>query len=257
MKENIRRYGAIECCDFIPGWFEDTLPRLDSPILLAFLDVDLEDSLATCVRSLWPHLVEGGYLFTDECLNPSYVSLFFSERWWKENLDTTPPGLIGGGTGLGLGTFYVGPHTDRQSHPLQYPGTGAYTQKSAMTGLWTYYPTPGRARRWRRTRCRGRAGPRVAGRETSTRVPAKNRSFRIPAQLPEVHELDVRRIRAESSFLRTDEHRPPPRPHQPGMAGKKRYGLAGGHVLGDMGDEDSLSRRRRRENGASAGSPPV
>ena len=99
-----------------------------------------EDSLATCVRNLWPHIVDGGYLFTDECLNPSYISLFFSERWWKENLDTSPPGLIGGGTGLGLGTFYVGPHTDRQSHPLQYPGTGAYTQKNAMTGLWTYYP---------------------------------------------------------------------------------------------------------------------
>jgi len=140
VKENIRKYGAIECCDFIPGWFEDTLPKLDSPVVLAFLDVDLEDSLATCVRNLWPHIVDGGYLFTDECLNPSYISLFFSERWWKENLDTSPPGLIGGGTGLGLGTFYVGPHTDRQSHPLQYPGTGAYTQKNAMTGLWTYYP---------------------------------------------------------------------------------------------------------------------
>jgi hypothetical protein len=56
------------------------------------------------------------------------------------NLDTTPPGLIGGGTGLGLGTFYVGPIAERQSHPLQYAGTAAYTQKNAMSGLWTYYP---------------------------------------------------------------------------------------------------------------------
>lgn len=140
VKENIRKYGAIECCEFIEGWFDRTLPQHKSPILLAFLDVDLEDSLATCVKALWPHLVDGGYLFTDECLNPAYISLFFSERWWRENLDLTPPGLIGGGTGLGLGTFYVGPHTDRRSHPLQYPGTGAYTQKNAMTGLWTYYP---------------------------------------------------------------------------------------------------------------------
>src|SRR5690349_10824537 len=87
------------------------------------LDELLPESVALAVYR--PHLVDGGYLFTDECLNPSYVSLFFSERWWKENLDADPPGLIGGGTGLGLGTFYVGPHTDRQSHPLQYPGTGA------------------------------------------------------------------------------------------------------------------------------------
>jgi O-methyltransferase len=140
VQDNIRRYGAIEVCEFVKGWFHDTLPKLSSPVALAFLDVDLEDSLATCVRHIWPHLIDRGTLFTDECLNPSYISLFFSERWWRENLDTTPPGLIGGGTGLGLGTFYVGPFSDREAHPLQYPGTGAYTQKNAMTGLWTYYP---------------------------------------------------------------------------------------------------------------------
>jgi hypothetical protein len=139
VKHNIQRHGAIECCEFFPGWFDETLPTLRRPILLAFLDVDLEDSLATCVKYLWPNLIDGGYLFTDECLNPAYVSLFFSETWWARTLATTPPGLIGGGTGLGLGTFYVGPHSDRQTHPLQYPGTGAYTQKNAMTGLWTYY----------------------------------------------------------------------------------------------------------------------
>jgi O-methyltransferase len=140
VKENIRKHGAIEVCDFIPGWFQDTLPKLDSPVLLAFMDVDLEDSLATCVKNLWPNLVDGGFLFTDECLNPAYISLFFSERWWKETFNCPPPGLIGGGTGLGLGNFYAGPISERDSHPLQYPGTGAYTQKNAMTGLWTFYP---------------------------------------------------------------------------------------------------------------------
>jgi O-methyltransferase len=141
VKENIRRFGAIEVCEFVPGWFSETLPKLDTPVALAFLDVDLEDSLATCVRHIWPNLVDGGSLFTDECLNPAYIALFFSERWWRENLDSAPPGLIGGGTGLGLGTFYVGPFGERGAHPLQYPGTGAYTQKNAMTGLWTYYPS--------------------------------------------------------------------------------------------------------------------
>lgn len=140
VKENIRKYGALEVCEFVPGWFNETLPKLSTPVALAFLDVDLEDSLATCVKYLWPNLVDGGHLFTDECLQPSYISLFFSERWWRENLNTTPPGLIGGGTGLGLGTFYVGPVAERGEHPLQYPGTGAYTTKSSMTGLWTYYP---------------------------------------------------------------------------------------------------------------------
>ena len=129
----------------MPGWFHETLPHETSQVALAFLDVDLEDSLATCVKHLWPRLVRGGYLFTDEALSPSYTALFFSERWWKENLDTTPPGLIGGGTGLGLGTFYVGPVSEHDAHPLQYPARGAYTCKDEMTGLWTYYPDAGAA----------------------------------------------------------------------------------------------------------------
>jgi hypothetical protein len=140
VRANIRRFGCLDVCEFHRGWFHETLPKLRRPVLLAFMDVDLEDSLDTCVRHVWPRLIDGGYLFTDECLRPSYISLFFSERWWRESFDCSPPGLIGGGTGLGLGTFYVGPVPDKQQHILQYPGTGAYTQKNRMSGLWTYYP---------------------------------------------------------------------------------------------------------------------
>src|SRR6185369_1813210 len=41
VKSNISKYGAIECCEFVKGWFNESLPHLDFPILLAFLDVDL------------------------------------------------------------------------------------------------------------------------------------------------------------------------------------------------------------------------
>ena len=138
VRANVSRYGAIECCDFIPGWFEETLPQLTSPVLLAFLDVDLEDSLVTCVRRIWPRLVEGGFLFTDEAVNLDYCSLFFSERWWKENFDTTPPGLIGAGVGLPLGEFYIGPWSDVALHPLQHHNAGAYTSKG-FSAHWSYY----------------------------------------------------------------------------------------------------------------------
>ncbi|MBA2724360.1 MAG: class I SAM-dependent methyltransferase, partial [Actinobacteria bacterium] len=117
VRSNIARWGSIECCDFVPGWFSDTLPKLTSPVLLAFLDVDLEDSLAVCVRAIWPRLVEDGYLFTDEAVNPDYCALFFSEKWWMENFGVTPPGLIGAGVGLALGEFYIGPWSETDSHP--------------------------------------------------------------------------------------------------------------------------------------------
>ena len=139
VKENVRRYGAIECCEFIPGWFDDTLPELHEPVLLAWMDVDLKASLDTCVRYIWPNLVDEGYLFTDECWKMDYVSLFWSEKWWKQNFDRTPPGLIGSGTGVALGNFYIGPKTEIDGHPLQHAGTCGYTRKS-FNGTWSYYP---------------------------------------------------------------------------------------------------------------------
>ena len=139
VKENVRRYGAIECCEFIPGWFDDTLPELNEPVLLAWLDVDLQSSLDTCVKYIWPHLVDEGYMFTDECWKMDYVSLFWSEKWWKQHFDRTPPGLIGAGTGVALGNFYIGPKTEIDGHPLQHAGTCGYTRKS-FNGTWSYYP---------------------------------------------------------------------------------------------------------------------
>jgi O-methyltransferase len=139
VKSNIKRYGAIEACEFVKGWFNDTLPQLKSPVLLAFIDVDLEASLHTCVKHIWPNLVEKGYIFIDEVVGLDYCALFYSERYWKTYFDRTPPGLIGAGTGLPLGDYYIGPFAERDDHPMQHANAGAYTRKD-MSGHWAYYP---------------------------------------------------------------------------------------------------------------------
>jgi O-methyltransferase len=139
VKLNISRYGAIECCEFVRGWFQETLPHIDHPVLLAFLDVDFEASLHTCVLFLWGHLVPHGCIFIDECIGLSYCALFFSETWWRKRFNCNPPGLIGAGTGLPLGEFYIGPYSGTDDHPLQHASAGAYTSRS-FTGHWTYYP---------------------------------------------------------------------------------------------------------------------
>ena len=116
MRRNIRKHGAIECCEFVEGWFEDTLPGLRSPVLSAFLDVVQEDALDTCVRRIWPNLVEDGYIFLAECGEMDYLALFWSEKWWRKRFNRTPPGLVGGRA-----------------------ESFGYTMKS-MSGHWTYYP---------------------------------------------------------------------------------------------------------------------
>lgn len=141
VKSNIRRYGAIEVCEFVPGWFEQTLPRLMDPIVLAFVDVDLEASLDVCVKAIWPRLTTRGHFFIDEFMNLDYCALFWSERWWRDNFNTNPPGLIGSGSGLPLGEFYVGPITEGDLHPGHHATAPAYTRKD-FSGVWTYYQEP-------------------------------------------------------------------------------------------------------------------
>lgn len=65
--------------------------------------------------------------------------LFGSERWWRENFATTPPGMIGSGCGLPLGTYHVGPWEERFHYPLQKPNIVVYTRKG-MSGYWSFYP---------------------------------------------------------------------------------------------------------------------
>ena len=139
VKQNIERYGAIEVCEFAKGWFDQTLPSLDQPILLAFIDVDLELSLETCVRYIWPNLTDKGYIFIDEYVGLDYCSIFWSETYWKKYFDRTPPGLIGSGVGLPLGEYYIGPWEETGSRPLHHPNAAAYTRKD-FSGTWIHFP---------------------------------------------------------------------------------------------------------------------
>jgi O-methyltransferase len=141
VEANVRKYGAIDRCTFVKGWFKDTLPRHDQPVVLCFLDVDYQASLHDCVLNLWPRLTERGYLFVDEYVLTDYCALFYSERYWRTYFDTKPPGLVGAGTGVGIGQYYLGPYPEFSmgKTPIQQPDTAAYTRKD-FTGVWEYFP---------------------------------------------------------------------------------------------------------------------
>ncbi|MDQ1511022.1 MAG: O-methyltransferase, partial [Actinomycetota bacterium] len=141
VRENVRKYGVLERCQFRKGWFKDTLPSHDEPIALCFMDVDLKSSMHDCVVNLWPHLVEEGYVFVDDYVNLHDCALFYSERFWRDYLDTTPPGLMGSGTGVGVGQYFLGPWRGPSAVPLnQRPTSLAYTRKD-FNGSWDYVPS--------------------------------------------------------------------------------------------------------------------
>jgi hypothetical protein len=102
VRANIRRYGKLSACRFEAGYFEETMPAFDEPVVLAFLDVGLRSSAETAVEALWPLLTDGSYLFTHEAKHMEIATLFFEAEWWADHLDDSPPGLVGAGSGLGL-----------------------------------------------------------------------------------------------------------------------------------------------------------
>jgi len=102
VRSNIARYGSIRRCTFVRGWFEDALPRLTAPVAMVFCDVDLADSLRACLKYLWPLLNDGAIFFTHEAMQREIFSIFYDDEWWRRNLGCASPGLVGGGSGVGL-----------------------------------------------------------------------------------------------------------------------------------------------------------
>lgn len=65
VRRNVARYGRIDVCEFVPGWFSDTLAaRPEGEMFaVAFVDVDLAESTRTVLEHVWPRLVPGGAVF--------------------------------------------------------------------------------------------------------------------------------------------------------------------------------------------------
>ncbi|MHC4743636.1 MAG: TylF/MycF/NovP-related O-methyltransferase [Planctomycetota bacterium] len=103
VKEHISKFGNIDVCEFIKGYYENTLSELDGSYVLAFVDVDLHKSLEECLIALWPRLVNEAYLFTHEAQDLPYTAFFFDTEWWQEHIRSKAPGLVGAGSGLPLG----------------------------------------------------------------------------------------------------------------------------------------------------------
>lgn len=137
VQDHVRRFGVINVCTFRKGWYTDTLPHHTEPIVLCFLDVDYQASLHQCLINLWPRLRPDGYLFVDDFLLLDLCALFWSERYWDTYFGTTPPGLLGSGSGVPLGHFYLGPFRDRRL--AHTPSGTAFTRKD-LIGHWDFYP---------------------------------------------------------------------------------------------------------------------
>lgn len=95
VKGNVGRFGEIEVCEFIKGWFEDTMPKFSAPIAAIFLDVDLASSTRTCLKCLYPLLAPGGILYSHDGHIPVVRNVYSDDKFWKKEVGCQKPYIDG------------------------------------------------------------------------------------------------------------------------------------------------------------------
>jgi len=110
VKSNIAAYGALASCEFVKGFYNESMPRFAAQdsrtVALAFCDVDFRSSLEDCVTGLWPRLENDRHFFVHEAHHIEIPALFFDEPWWASRMHESAPGLVGAGCGLTFGVGY-------------------------------------------------------------------------------------------------------------------------------------------------------
>jgi len=93
VEANIRTTAiSLSMCGFCERFFETGLAGLDEDIVLAFLDVDLVDSLKPCLRELWPKMSAGRRMYVDEAQSLSLIAVFLIRSWWLSTWGSMRPG---------------------------------------------------------------------------------------------------------------------------------------------------------------------
>jgi hypothetical protein len=95
VRGNIERFGALHACGFVEGWFDESLRSWSEPIAAIYLDVDLAASTRACLKYLYPWLVPGGVLYSQDGHIPLVLEVFEDEAFWRTELDSAPPRVDG------------------------------------------------------------------------------------------------------------------------------------------------------------------
>lgn len=95
VRNNVKKYGEIEPCRFVPGWFEESMPGIEEPIAAAYIDVDLASSTRTCLKYLYPRLSPGGVLISQDGDFPLVMAVFDDALFWRTEVGCDKPTIEG------------------------------------------------------------------------------------------------------------------------------------------------------------------
>jgi O-methyltransferase len=91
VKANIARYGALEVCDFVAGWFATSLAGWNRPIAAVYLDVDLAASTRECLRHFYRWMAPGSALYSQDGHLALVLAVFEDRAFWRSEFGIEPP----------------------------------------------------------------------------------------------------------------------------------------------------------------------
>ncbi len=106
---NVKKFGEIEACRFVRGWFSDTLieENLPNQIAFAFTDVDLVSSARDCLLAIWPRLSDGAVYFTHDVAFLKVLQALTDPEVWQSFREPQPV-IFGAGYGLSDASPHLG-----------------------------------------------------------------------------------------------------------------------------------------------------
>ncbi|MCF1450502.1 hypothetical protein FS815_27385 [Agrobacterium vitis] len=95
VRANIARYGALDACDFVEGWYDKSLVGWNREIAAMYIDIDLAASTRTCLTYLYPWLQPGAPLFSQDGHLPLVLNVFEDMSFWQETFGEPAPHVEG------------------------------------------------------------------------------------------------------------------------------------------------------------------
>jgi O-methyltransferase len=103
VKNNVARAGGdLSVCEFVKGFFSDSLPQLSLAPAFIFSDADLNSSTRDVLKNLWPKLTPRGRFYTHDANLPELVYGILDPEYWTQEVGMYPPVMFGAGYGCGL-----------------------------------------------------------------------------------------------------------------------------------------------------------
>lgn len=122
VRDNVQRFGEIDVCTFVKGWFNETLntDNLPRKVGFAFTDVDIASSARDCLAGLWPCLSDLGIFVSHDVAWVKVLQALYDKTLWEETFKEFPPLLFGAGFGIYDESPHLGYFVKGEEVPSDY-----------------------------------------------------------------------------------------------------------------------------------------